>query len=137
MLDDDLTVRLGALELRAIATRAMRPALSWYWQSCDEEGCAATVYADSLSPITATATVSATTGIRGGVSRRTGASGRTRLHDPGDAASVRKRDARPARIRSRPVDAEACRDYAATVSERLDARLTESSRQADNLPAAD
>ena len=26
VLDDDLTVRLGALELRAIATQAMRPA---------------------------------------------------------------------------------------------------------------
>ena len=100
----------------------MRGALSWYWQSCDEEGCAATVY-DSLSPISSDS-YRFSDQQRGGVSpRRTGASGRTILATPYPSASAMRRAASEAGL----VDAEACRDYAATVSERLDARLTEES----------
>ena len=128
VLDDDLTVRLGALELRAIATPGHAPgALSWYWQSCDEEGCAATVYADSLSPISSDSyRFSDHPGMaayRAGL-ERLAALDCTILATPHPSASAMR-----ARLASEAglVDAEACRDYAATVSERLDARLTEES----------
>ena len=98
-----------------------------------KKGCAATVYADSLSPISDSYRFSD----HRNTWRRIAPDWSVwppRLHDPGDAASVRKRDARPARIEAGLVDAEACRDYAATVSERLDARLTEVDRRITCLP---
>ena len=49
---DGGTVRLGNLQLTAIATPGHTPgALSWRWESCDGGVCRTMVYADSLSPV--------------------------------------------------------------------------------------
>lgn len=44
-------VRLGSLRLRSLPTPGHTPgALTWHWQSCDGVDCRTIVYADSLSP---------------------------------------------------------------------------------------
>ncbi len=53
---DGDTVQLGELSLVAIATPGHTAgALSWQWQSCDNDRCETIVYADSLSPVSAKA----------------------------------------------------------------------------------
>ena len=45
-------VTLGKLELMPVATPGHSPgALSWQWQSCENDRCHSVVYADSLSPV--------------------------------------------------------------------------------------
>lgn len=52
VVEDGGTVRLGDLQLTAIATPGHTPgALSWTWGSCDGGVCRRLVYADSLSAI--------------------------------------------------------------------------------------
>ena len=49
---DGEVVRLGGLELNAIATPGHTPgALSWQWRSCEGPVCKTLVYADSLTPV--------------------------------------------------------------------------------------
>lgn len=52
VIGDGETVRLGNLMLTAVATPGHTPgALSWHWVSCDGGVCRSIVYADSLSPV--------------------------------------------------------------------------------------
>ncbi|MCB2067152.1 MAG: subclass B3 metallo-beta-lactamase [Erythrobacter sp.] len=49
---DGTVVGVGNLRLTAIATPGHTPgALTWQWQSCDDNRCLTVVYADSLSPV--------------------------------------------------------------------------------------
>jgi len=52
LIADGETVRLGGIQLTALATPGHTPgALSWHWGSCDGGVCRRIVYADSLSPV--------------------------------------------------------------------------------------
>ena len=52
VIADGETVRLGNLQLTAIATPGHTSgAISWRWESCDGGVCRTIVYADSLSPV--------------------------------------------------------------------------------------
>jgi metallo-beta-lactamase class B len=52
MIEDGGEVRLGNLMLTAVSTPGHSPgALTWHWGSCDGGVCRRMVYADSLSPI--------------------------------------------------------------------------------------
>lgn len=45
-------MKLGKLKLAPIATPGHTPgALTWQWQSCEDNHCLSLVYADSLSPL--------------------------------------------------------------------------------------
>lgn len=130
VLGDDLAVRLGSLELRAIATPGHTPGgLSWQWHSCDAEGCAFIVYADSLSPISSDSYRYSdhpeyVAAFRAGL-KRLSELDCTILATPHPSASaMRDRLASDAGL----VDAAACGNYAAAISKRLDARLAEESK---------
>jgi metallo-beta-lactamase class B len=129
VLDGSLTVRLGALELQAIATPGHTPgALSWQWRSCDADGCASIVYADSLSPISSdnyrfSDHPEYVAAFRAGLERLSGADCTILLTPHPSASALRDRLAPDAGL----VDTAACRNYAAAVSARLDARLAEES----------
>lgn len=130
VLGDSRTVRLGTLELRAVATPGHTPgALSWHWQSCDdEEGCASIVYADSLSPISSESYRFSdhpeyVAAFRAGLNRLSELDCTILLTPHPSASALRDRLASDAGL----VDTTACRNYAASVSERLDTRLAEES----------
>lgn len=125
VLGDNLTVRLGSFELRAIATPGHTPgALSWYWQSCDAGGCVSIVYADSLSPISSESYRFSNhpgyvAAFRTGLERLAGLDCMILLTPHPSSSNMRDRLAYDAGL----VDPEACRNYAASISKRLDARL--------------
>lgn len=127
VLGDSLAVRLGSLELRAISTPGHTPgALSWHWESCDADGCAAIVYADSLSPISSdnyrfSDHPQYVAAFRAGLERLANLDCAILLTPHPSASDMRGRLASDAGL----VDAAACRDYATSVAERLDARLAE------------
>lgn len=129
VLGDSQTVRLGSLELRPVATPGHTPGgLSWQWQSCDDEGCASIVYADSLSPISSESYRFSdhpeyVAAFRAGLQRLAELECTILLTPHPSASAMRDR------LASNPglVDTGACRSYAASVSKRLDARLAEES----------
>jgi metallo-beta-lactamase class B len=127
VLGDSLAVRLGSLELRAISTPGHTPgALSWHWESCDADGCAAIVYADSLSPISSdnyrfSDHPQYVAAFRAGLERLANLDCAILLTPHPSASDMRGRLASGAGL----VDAAACRDYATSIAERLDARLAE------------
>ena len=129
VLGDSQTVRLGTLELRAVATPGHTPgALSWHWRSCDDGGCASIVYADSLSPISRenyrfSDHPEYVAAFRAGLNRLSELDCTILLTPHPSASARRDRLASDAGL----VDTGACRSYAASVSERLDARLAEES----------
>lgn len=129
VLGDSLAVRLGSLELQAIATPGHTPgALSWHWQSCDGEGCVSIVYADSLSPISSDSYRFSdhpeyVAAFRAGLNRLSELECTILLTPHPSASAMRDRFASNAGL----VDTGACRSYAASVSKRLDVRLAEES----------
>ena len=129
VLGDSMTVRLGALELRAIATPGHAPgALSWYWPSCDDEGCVSVVYVDSLSPISSDSYRFSdhpeyVAGFRAGLERLSALDCTILVTPHPSASAMRERLESDAGL----VDTAACRNYAAAIAERLDARLAEES----------
>ena len=123
---DGEEVRLGNLMLTAIATPGHTPgALSWRWVSCDGGVCRTIVYADSLSPVSAStyrfsdhpAYLAA---YRASIAK-IGASPCEILLTPHPSASVM-----PHRLAlGRPLfDPNACKAYADQLSRNLDERLT-------------
>lgn len=127
VLGDSRTVRLGPLELRAIATPGHTPgALSWRWQSCDDEGCVSIVYADSLAPISSddyrfSDHPEYVAAFRAGLEHLAELECTILLTPHPSASALRDRLASDTGL----VDTGACTRYAASVSKRLDARLAE------------
>ena len=125
IISDGGEVRLGDLMLTATATPGHTPgALSWRWTSCDGGVCRTIVYADSLTPISRddyrfSDHAQYLAAFRASIAK-IAASPCEILLTPHPSASKM-----PARLAAgRPLlNANACRDYAAAVSELLDARL--------------
>jgi metallo-beta-lactamase class B len=125
VIRDGETVRFGDLMLTAVATPGHTPgALSWHWESCDGGVCRTMVYADSLSAVSRDdyrfsdhpAYLAA---FRSSIARIAG-TGCEILMTPHPSASAMKE--RMTGIQ--PLfDVNGCRNYAATLTSRLDARL--------------
>lgn len=127
VLGADGKVTLGNLRLTAIATPGHTPgALSWQWQSCEpgHRNCRQMVYADSLNPISSDsyhfsdhpAYVAA---FRAGIDRIARLDCDILLTPHPVASGMRGRLLSPQGL----VDPAACRNFAATIRQRLDARL--------------
>ena len=122
---DGEVVRLGPLALTAMTTPGHTPgALSWRWESCDGGVCRTMVYADSLSPVSRAdykfsrhpAYLAA---YRSAIAK-VAASRCEILLTPHPAASAMKE-----RMTGKQAlfDENGCRNYAATLTRRLDERL--------------
>lgn len=125
VIEDGGTVRLGNLQLTAIATPGHTPgALSWAWGSCDGGVCRRLVYADSLSAISSDtyrfsdhpAYLAA---FRTGLAKLAATDCEILLTPHPSASNL------PARMSgSAPLtNPQACRDYAAAAGKRMDERL--------------
>lgn len=120
------TVRLGKLAFTPIATPGHTPgALSWQWQSCEEDRCLFIVYADSLSPVSSDsyrfsdhpAYVDA---YRAGLRKLAVLDCAILLTPHPSASNMRDRLFSPEGL----VDREGCKAFAEAVSSRLDTRIT-------------
>ena len=119
------TVRLRDLQLTAVETRGhTHGALSWTWVSCDGGVCRNMVYADSLSPVSRDdyrfsdhpAVVEA---FRTGIARVAALDCEILLTPHPSASKMIDRMAGRAPL----TNPNACRDYAASLTKRLDDRL--------------
>ena len=125
IVKDSELVRLGSLQLTAIATPGHTPgALSWTWGSCDGGVCRQIVYADSLSAISRddykfSARPAYVASFRAGLNKVAKASCEILLTPHPSASNMVERIG----AKSPLVNANACRDYAATKTRDLDARL--------------
>lgn len=125
VLAGDAPVRLGQRTFHPISTPGHTPgALSWHWRECEGGDCRTIVYADSLNPISGDgwrfsdrpALVAA---FRAGIARVAALDCGILIAPHPGAAQLRDRAAG-----TRPLaDAGACRAYADSVTQRLDARL--------------
>jgi len=125
LVKDGDPVRLGNLQLTAIATPGHTPgAMSWTWVSCDGGVCRQIVYADSLSAISRddykfSAHPAYVAAFRAGISKIAKADCEILLTPHPSASNMVDRIGGKAPL----VNANACRDYAATKGKDLDARL--------------
>ena len=126
IIADGGTIRFGNLLLTAITTPGHTPgALSWRWESCDGGVCRTMVYADSLSPVSrADYKFSAHPEYLAAYRQSIAKVAATRceiLLTPHPTASAMKE-----RITGKQplFDVDGCRTYAATLTKRLDERLT-------------
>ena len=124
-ITDGDTVRLGNLQLTAIATPGHTPgALSWRWESCDGGVCRTMVYADSLSPISRddyrfSAHPAYLAAFRQSIARIADSRCEILLTPHPSASAMRDR-----MTRVKPLfDPEGCRAYAAERTKALDERL--------------
>ena len=122
-------VRLGNLSLMPVATPGhTHGALSWQWSSRPgEDGAVSIVYADSLSPVSSDDYrfgdhPEYLQAYRNGLSALAELDCRIILTPHPSASGMRTNIIENGRISESP---SACRDYASSVSERLDARLAE------------
>jgi metallo-beta-lactamase class B len=126
---DGETVRLLDLSLTAIATPGHTPgALSWRWVSCDGGVCRKLVYADSLTPVSRddyrfSDHPAALAAFRASIARIAALDCEILLTPHPSASDMVDRLAGRAPLENR----NACRDYAAELTKRLDARLTKES----------
>lgn len=127
VIQEGETVKLGELRLTPIATPGHTPgALTWQWQSCEEDRCLSIVYADSLSPISSEnyrfsdhpAYVAA---YRGALSKIAALDCAILLTPHPSASDMRSRLG----ISRGLEDNTACKSYAAQVSSRLEKRIAE------------
>jgi metallo-beta-lactamase class B len=118
-------VKLGELAFTPIATPGHTPgALSWQWQSCEDERCLAVVYADSLSPVSSDsyrfsdhpAYVDA---YRAGLGKLAALDCAILLTPHPSASKLRERLSAPRGL----VDREGCKAFAEAVAARLDTRI--------------
>ncbi|QIK78418.1 subclass B3 metallo-beta-lactamase [Sphingomonas piscis] len=125
VIADGGTVRLGNLLLTAVATPGHTAgALSWHWGSCDGGICRRTVYADSLSPVSSDAyrfsdhppLVAA---FRSSIAKIAALDCDIVLTPHPSASNMPDRMSGKAPL----VNADGCKDYAATKTKALDARL--------------
>ncbi len=118
-------VRLGDIELVPMATPGHTSgALSWGWRSCDEGGCRAIIYADSLSPISAEGYrfkdhPSYITAFRESLARLRQLDCDVLLTPHPSASQMRDRLAAGSLVG----DGQGCRAYADSIEARLDERL--------------
>ena len=119
------TVRLRDLQLTAVETRGhTHGALSWKWVSCDGGVCRNMVYADSLSPFSRddyrfSDHPSALEAFRTGIARVAALDCEILLTPHPSASNMIARMARRAPL----TNPNACREYAASLTKRLDDRL--------------
>lgn len=127
VLQEGEMVKLGELRLTPIATPGHTPgALTWQWQSCEEDRCLSIVYADSLSPISGEnyrfsdhpAYVAA---YRAGLSKLATLDCAILLTPHPSASDMRSRLGTSRGLE----DNTACKSYAAQVSSRLEKRMAE------------
>jgi metallo-beta-lactamase class B len=119
------TVRLFDLKLTAVDTRGHTPgALSWTWVSCDGGVCRNMVYADSLSPVSRddyrfSVHPAALQAFRTSIARVAALDCEILMTPHPSASNL------VARLGDRaPIEnSDACRDYAAKLSQQLDERL--------------
>ncbi len=125
VIRDGADVRLGNLVLTPVATPGHTPgALSWHWGACDGGVCRRIVYADSLSPIGREgyrfsdhpAYLQA---FRAGLAKLAALECDILLTPHPSASRMVERLAG----REPLADGNACRDYAASITKRLDDRL--------------
>jgi len=122
---DGEAVRLGNLMLTAVATPGhTQGALSWHWVSCDGGVCRTIVYADSLSPVSGdtyrfTDHPALLEDFRKSISKVAALDCDILLTPHPSASDMVDRFAGRAPLEN----ANACRDYAADITKRLDERL--------------
>ncbi len=125
IIADGGTVRLGNLVLTAIATPGHTPgALSWHWGACDGGICRRIVYADSLSPISSDVYRFSDhpdylAAYRAGLQRLAAIDCDILLTPHPSASDMINRMAGKAPL----TDSAGCRNYAASITKRLDERL--------------
>jgi len=125
VIKDGEPVRLGSLQLTAIATPGHTPgAMSWTWVSCDGGVCRQIVYADSLSAISRddykfSAHPAYVAAFRAGLAKIAKADCEILLTPHPSASNMVERIGGKAPL----VNTNACRDYAATKTRDLDTRL--------------
>lgn len=127
ILQEGEIVRLGELALTPIATPGHTPgALSWQWQSCEEDRCVALVYADSLSPISSdsyrfSANPTYVEAYRAGLRKLATLHCAILLTPHPSASNMRVRLSESEGL----MDRSGCKSYAEAVSARLEKRITE------------
>lgn len=125
IIRDGETVRSWDLSLTAVATPGHTPgALSWQWVSCDGGVCRKFVYADSLTPVSRdnyrfSDHPTALAAFRASLSRIGGLDCEILLTPHPSASDMVARVGGRAPLENR----NACRDYAAGLTKRLDERL--------------
>lgn len=125
VVKDGETVRLGNLQLTAIATPGHTPgALSWRWESCDGGVCRTMVYADSLTPVARddyrfSDHPADLTAFRASIARITGSRCEILLTPHPSASAMKERMTGKQAL----FDANGCKTYAARLSRMLDERL--------------
>ncbi|GMN01284.1 subclass B3 metallo-beta-lactamase [Erythrobacter sp. MTPC3] len=124
------TETLGNITVTAIATPGHTPgALSWRWQSCEEDDCKTIVYADSLSPVSSDSYrfsdhPAYLANYRKGLSRLAAIDCDV-LMTPHPSASRMIARMRAGKL----VGGMDCSEYATQIMERLDRRLTDESAE--------
>lgn len=125
-LGEDMTVQLGSVVLRAIATPGHTAgALSWYWDQGDRDATYTLVYADSLSPVSSDSYrfsdhPAYLASYRAGLERLATLDCAILLTPHPSASDMRSR-----MIGGGLADSSACRNYAAKIGKWLDQRLAE------------
>ncbi|MEA1072116.1 subclass B3 metallo-beta-lactamase [Sphingomonas sp. LY160] len=125
VIGDKGEVRLGNLLLTAITTPGHTPgALSWRWESCDGAVCRTMVYADSLSPVSRddykfSAFPARLAAYRASIAKVAASRCEILLtpHPSSSAMKERMTGKQPL------FDENGCRNYAATLTRKLDERL--------------
>jgi metallo-beta-lactamase class B len=125
MIKDGETVRLGNLQLTAIATPGHTSgALSWRWESCDGGVCRTMVYADSLSPVSRddyrfSAHPDTLAAFRTSIAKIAASRCEILLTPHPSASAMRERMTGKQAL----FDGNGCKAYAAALTKRLDERL--------------
>lgn len=125
VIADGETVRLGNLMLTAIATPGHTAgALSWHWGSCDGGNCQRLVYADSLTPVSRddyrfSDHPEVVAAFRASIARVAEVDCDILLTPHPSASDLRTRMMGDAAL----IDPKGCRDYAASLMQKLEERL--------------
>ena len=125
VVKDGETVRLGNLQLTAIATPGHTAgAMSWRWESCDGGVCRTMVFADSLTPVSRddykfSDHPDAVATFRASIARVAGSRCEILMTPHPSASAMKER-----MTGEKPLfDANGCNAYAAALTKRLDERL--------------
>jgi metallo-beta-lactamase class B len=125
VIQDGESVQLRDLKLTAMATPGHTPgALSWRWESCDGGVCRTMVYADSLTPVSRDdykyiQHAEYLAAYRGSLARIAESPCEILLTPHPQASAMKERMTGKQPL----LDLEGCRNYAASLSKRLDDRL--------------
>ncbi len=131
LVQDGEFVNLAELSVNAISTPGHTyGAFSWQWQACDGQDCVAIVYADSLSPISNdtyhfSEHSDYLQSYRVGLSKVADLDCQILLAPHPSASKMRDKLASPIGL----LDTNACKNYAAAVSQRLEKRLQKEQKE--------